>query len=274
MGPVLPFITIDPTRDRAVGMVWGAACGARVGQKPTSAWPSSDDMLIHLSESLIKHQRLAIDDVLHRLIRAWSQKAGRPTLVQGVSKTTHASTGAFVAGLAPICILRRTNRIAAQAEVAELAMQFAVGQAGGEALELMSIFLRLAIMGQGRDEALAPLHWEGDVRVARVAGGHSLPIETSRDLVAAVDQARTLALRRASLTTAFTALASINADQGAFILTGALIGGLEGRSAFLTDLHADRADTPSARLESLVGALFALDRRATAKIREASSWPS
>lgn len=257
----LPFISAAPAFDRAVGMVWGAACGARIGGRPTASWPSCDDMLVHLSESLIEHQRLAIDDVLRRLIRAWAQRAGRPAAVSVVGETTRASTAAFVAGLAPICIHRRTNRKAAQAEVAELAMQFGAGAAGGEALELMSIFLRLAILGEGRGRALATLHWEGDHRVARVAAGQSLPIETQRDLVAAVDQARTLALRRVSLTTGFTALASIHAGQDAFILTGALIGALEGRRAFINDPAADRIGTPSARLERLVEDLLSRNRQ-------------
>lgn len=273
MGAAPSFIRGDPIGDRAVGMVWGAACGARVGQQPTSAWPSSDDVLLHLSESLIDHQKLDMDDVMRRLIRAWALRAGRPAAVEGFGETTHVSTAAFVAGLAPICILRRTDRKAAQAEVAGLAMQFAVGAAGGEALELMSVFLRLAILGQGRAEALASLRWEGDPRVSRVAAGHSLPIDTRRDLVAAVDQARTLGLRCVSLTTAFAALASIQAGQSAYILTGALIGAFEGRGAFLTDLHMNRTGTPSARLERLVNGLFALDH-SKAKAGKASSWPS
>lgn len=256
----LPFISTDPIFDRAVGMVWGAACGARIGTEPASSWPSCDDVLIHLSASLVEHQRLVIDDVLRRLIRAWAQRAGRPTEVNVVGETTATSTAAFVAGLAPICIHRRTNRKVAQAEVAELAMQFGAGATGGEALELMSIFLRLALLGEGRGSALAPLHWEGDRRVARVADGRSLPIETKRDLAAAVDQARTLALRRVSLTTGFTALASINAGQDAFILTGALIGALDGRQAFISDPAADRNGTPSAKMERLVSELMSVDR--------------
>lgn len=260
MQPKLPFITEDHIFDRAVGMVWGAACGARVGEQPASSWPNCDDILVHLTASLIEHQRLVIDDVFRRLIRAWAQRTGRPAVVSSVGPTTQASTMAFVAGLAPICILRRGNRRAAQAEAAELAMQFGAGTAGGEALELMTIFLRMAILGQGRGQALAPLHWEGEERVARVADGRSLPIETSRDLVAAVDQARTLALRQVSLTSAFTALASINAGQDAFILTGALIGALDGRQAFISDPRADRTGTPSAAMEQLVRELLTLDR--------------
>jgi len=256
----LPFITTDPIFDRAVGMVWGAACGARVGEQPSSSWPSCDDILVHLTASLIEHQRLVIDDVFRRLIRAWAQRTGRPAVVSSVGPTTQASTAAFVASLIPICILRRTNRRAAQAETAELAMHFGAGAAGGEALELMSIFLRLAILGQGRGKALAPFQWEGEEHVARVADGRSLPIETSRDLVAAADQARTLALRWVSLTTAFTALASINAGQDAFILTGALIGALDGRQAFITDPRGDRTGTPSAAMEQLVRELLTLER--------------
>lgn len=257
----LPFITTDPIFDRAVGMVWGAACGARVGEQPASSWPNCDDILVHLTASLIEHQALAIDDVFRRLIRAWAQRVGRPAVVSSVGPTSQASIAAFVAGLAPICILRRTDRRSAQADAAELAMHFGAGAAGGEALELMTIFLRLAVLGEGRGQALAPLHWEGEDRVARVAGGRSLPIETKRDLVAAVDQARALALRQVSLTTAFTTLASINAGQDAFILTGALIGALEGRQAFISDPTTDRTGTPSNRMEQLVRELMSLDRR-------------
>lgn len=253
------FSDADWVRDRAIGMVWGAACGARVGHKPTSAWPSSDDVLLHLSESLIEHQQLVIDDVVRRLIRAWAERAGRPAVVQGLGATSHASTAAFVAGLAPICILRRTNRKAAQVEVAKLALQFSVGATNGEALELMSIFLRLAVLGQERSAALAPLHWVGDLRVNCVAAGQSLPVDTRRDLAAAVDQARTLALRRVSLTAAFTALSAIQAGQAAFILAGALIGALDGRGAFLNDLNLNRTNTPSARMERLVDGLLALE---------------
>ncbi|RYG18451.1 MAG: hypothetical protein EON96_04885 [Caulobacteraceae bacterium] len=270
----LPFITADPIFDRAVGMVWGAACGARVGEQPASSWPTCDDILVHLAASLIEHKRLAIDDVFRRLIRAWAQRAGRPAVVSAVGPTTQASTAAFVAGLAPICILRRTDRKAAQAEAAELAMQFGAGAAGGEALELMTIFLRFAVLGEGRALALAPLHWEGEDRVAHVAGGRSLPIEPKRDLVAAVDQARALALRQVSLTTAFTALASINAGQDAFILTGALIGALDGRQAFISDPGIDRTGTPSARMEQLVGELMSLHRHPVLKAGGTPACPS
>ena len=153
-------------------------------------------------------------------------------------------------------------------------MHFAAGGAGGEALELMSIFLRLAVLGEGRGKALAPVHWAGNPRVACVAEGLSLPIETTRDLAAAVDQARTLGLRRVSLTTAFTALASIRAGQDAFILTGALIGALEGRQAFITDPATDRAGTPSARMEQLMRDLMAIDHCGHRDAGRVPRWPS
>lgn len=272
MGPVVPFMEADPVRDRAVGLVWGAACGARVSQEPASAWPTAQDMLVQVGGSLVECRRLSVDDVLRRLIRAWSQRAGRPAVVQGLCGTTHASTAGFVAGLAPICIHRRHDRKAAQAEVADLAMQFAAGAAGGEALELVSMYMRLVLLGQDRRQALAPLDWEGDARVARVAAGQSLPLNTRRDLVAAVDQARALALRCVSLETAFAALATVGAAKAAFILTGALIGALDGQSAFAIDPQADRAYTPSAELERLVDDLLALDHRP--EPGKTSSWPS
>lgn len=256
----LTFMADDPVFDRAVGMVWGAACGARVGQQPTSSWPTCDDVLLHLSASLVDHRRLAIDDVLRRLIRAWAQRAGRPVDVSVVGPTTRASTAGFVAGLAPLCIFHRSDRRAAQGEVAELAMHFGASQAGGEGLELMSTYLRLAILGKDRSSALSPIHWEGHHRVAEVAEGRSLPLDSERDLVAAVDQARALALSRTPLTQAFMGLAAVNADQSAFILTGALIGAFDGRQEFLADHRGARTGTPSTRMEGLVRDLMAAGR--------------
>lgn len=260
MGNLPLFIEADPTRDRALGMIWGAACGARAGHQGSS-WPSADDMLTHLSESLIQHPSFDIQDVLRRLIRAWAQRAGRPTLKTVTEPTTRASTVGFVAGLVPICIVDRTDRMGAQALAAELAMTFATHPAEGEALELMTRFLRLALLGQNRAQALQPLCWEGDPRVRRVAAGLSLPIETRSDLVAAVDQARGVAVRRIPVTAAFAALAAVNASEAAYILGGALIGALDGSRAFLASPYADRANTRSAALERLVDKLLVIDRQ-------------
>lgn len=258
MGDLPLFIEADPIRDRALGMIWGAACGARVGQQGSS-WPSSDDMLSHLSESLIHNRSFDTQDMLRRLIRAWALRAGRPNLAGVTERTTRSSAVGFVAGLVPISILHRTDRMAAQAGAAELAMTFGAFQAEGEVLELMTRLLRHALLGQARAQALAPMSWEGDPRVARVAAGQSLPIETRRDLVAAVDQARGVALRRIPAAAAFMALASVNASEAAFILGGALIGALDGSRAFLPDPQSSRVGTPSARLECLVDQLLVLE---------------
>lgn len=260
MGNLPLFIEADPTRDRALGMIWGAACGARAGHQGSS-WPSGGDMLTHLSESLVQNPSFDIQDVLRRLIRAWAQRAGRPTLTSVTEPTTRGSTVGFVAGLVPICIVDRTDRMAAQARAAELAMTFGACPAEGEALELMTRFLRLALLGQNRAQVLQPLCWEGDPRVCRVAVGLSLPIETRTDLVAAIDQARGVAVRRIPASAAFAALAAVKASEAAYILGGALIGALDGSRAFLTGPYADRVNTRSATLERMVDQLLQIDRR-------------
>jgi hypothetical protein len=261
MGNLPLFIEADLTRDRALGMVWGAACGVRAGYQGSS-WPSGDDMLTHLSESLVQDPSFDIQDVLRRLIRAWAQRAGRPTLTSVTEPINRTSTVGFVAGLVPICIVNRTGGMAAQARAAELAMTFGALPAEGEALELMTRYLVLALLGLDRAQSLQPLSWEGgDPRVRRVAAGLSLPIETRRDLVAAIDQARGVAMRRIPMPAAFAALAVVNASEAAYILGGALIGALDGSRAFPAGPYADRVNTRSATLERIVDQLLVIDQR-------------
>lgn len=250
------FVTAGPIRDRALGMIWGAACGARAADGLSSSWPDSDDMLTHLSESLLDREVFDPSDLMRRLIRSWCERAGRPQLVDPA--TTRPDAKAFVAGLIPISILRRGRQRMAQKEASELATAFQAGSAEGEALEVMTLFLRRALLGLTREDVLDPFDWEGDPRVGRVTSGKSLPIETHRDLVAAVDQTRGLAMRRIPIAAAFTALASVHASDAAFVLGGALIGAFDGAGAFVSDPHLDRRGTPSARLEHLVDRLLAV----------------
>jgi hypothetical protein len=104
------------------------------------------------------------------------------------------------------------------------------------------------------------LAWAGDARVASVCDGQSLPIDDPRDLVAAVDQARSLALADIALPIAFEALSRVQASRPAFILTAMLIAAFDG-SLRRPDVGAQaqstaQASSPTALLELIARQLL------------------
>jgi len=231
------FLEEDPNRDRAVGLILGALHGARAAAECDAAstdWPRADDVLLHLAESLVEHDELHTPDLLRRLITAWASRAGRGTLVGSVGARRQPGPAAdWVVGLAPICVAALDDQRGAQFAAAQLAKAFNASSAEGEALEVLSHFLGLAILTRDRRQALAPWEWLGDTRVGQMASGRSLPIATARDLVASVDQARCVTLCHVSFPTMLEALRSVAAPAATFMMTGMLLGALEGRLAFV-----------------------------------------
>jgi hypothetical protein len=267
MGSLPLLAPLNASRDRAMGLLYGAVVGAQAARRaswrdqPSPDWPSAEAVVLHTGDTLLETGDLDPKDLLRRLIQQWARDVGRPRLVhagQGVHRHRHQpTTGGWTAALAPVAILRLTDRKTAQFEAAQWARAINAPTAEVEAMELASLFLRRALMAGRTGTALEPLHWEGDARVAAVAGGHSLPLDTNRDLVAAVDQAFVLAKRQVSLTTAVAALATIHASDAAFILTAMLIGALDGRGAFVGQAAFQSQARLAGALEILGDALLA-----------------
>lgn len=265
MGTLPLFVEPNSHRDRALGMILGAACGAREGRRLqgpraiATDWPQAEAVLLHTGRSLLEVGRFDAADLLRRLIKAWAAQAGQPKLLRAVnSERPPAPCTSFIAGLAPIAIIRQTDRKTAQFEALQLARTFNATPAEAEALEVASVFLRRALLGGGRDQALGPMQWEGEDQVAAMAAGRSLPLGAPRDLIAAVDQARTVALQDVSLAAGFTALRAVQASEAAFILSGMLMGGLQGRALFVRDPFAPQDPLSTcAQLERLGDDLLA-----------------
>jgi hypothetical protein len=247
---VLPlFLEPDPTRDRALGMVIGAVHGAQAARHLAPRgldWPQAEDVLLHLSESLVELDELQPPDVVRRLVGAWAAQAGRPSLIRTVRADRRPRpSSAWVAGLAPICCRRQGDQRTAQFEAAQLAKTFNAAPADGEAMEVCSLYLRQAILTGDRKQALGAFDWPGDRRVCRLAEGRSLPLNTECDLVATLDQARAAALCHVAFPVVLEALVTVRAEPAAFILAGMLVGALEGRAPFLSTGSTHQ----SARLE-------------------------
>jgi len=241
MGSGFLFAAPDPMLDRGKAMMicaQAAACRARAGDGGRPAWPTAEAVLVHLGRSLIDLGEFDRSDLLRRLLGDWAAQAGRPRLAviggrDGVDHPTAEPCLEWVAGLAPLVLLHRNDRRAAQFAVTQMAQLFNCPADQTEALEVFSIFLRRALLGETCETVLQPLAWAGDARVAAVCDGQSLPIDDPRDLVAAVDQARALALAKVGLSIAFDALGRVNARRAAFILTATLIAAFDegcGRS--------------------------------------------
>lgn len=235
---MLPLVLeVDPTRDRALGMVFGAVHGAQAARRlapPAFDWPQAEDVVLHVSESLVERDELSTADLVRRLVGAWALQAGRPSLIRSVgSDPRPAPSLAWVAGLAPICARRRVDQRTAQFEAAQVARTFNADPAEGEAMEVCTLYLRRALLTGDRQKTLAPFEWAGDPRLGRLTAGDSLPLDTQRDLVAALDQARSAATCHVSFPVILEALVSVRAEPAAFILAGMIMGALEGRSLFL-----------------------------------------
>lgn len=235
---VLPlFLESDPTRDRALGMVIGAVHGAQAARRLAPGgldWPQAEDVLLHLSESLVELDELRPTDLVRRLVGAWAAQAGRPSLIRTVAAGYRPQTSsAWVAGLAPICCRRQGDQRTAQFEAAQLAKTFNAAPAEGEAMEVCSRYLRQAILTGDRKRALVAFDWAGDRRVRRLTEGRSLPLNPECDLVAALDQARAAALCHVAFPVVLEALVTVRAEPAALILAGMLVGALEGRAPFL-----------------------------------------
>lgn len=239
MGSGCLFAAPDPILDRGKAMMVCAqlaAREARCSRDDQRAWPTAEAVLVHLGRSLIDLGEFDRSDLLRRLLGDWAARVGQPRLAvvggrDGAAQAIVEAPAEWVAGLVPLALLHRTDRRAAQFGVAQMAQLFNCHGDQAEALEVFSIFLRRALSGESRDTVLQPLTWAGDVRVAAVCDGQSLPIDDPRDFVAAVDQARSLARANISLPIAFQALGSVQASRPAFILTGMLIAAFDGVAA-------------------------------------------
>jgi hypothetical protein len=264
MGALPLFPQGDPERDRALGALLGAARGAResrrlMGGAAAGDWPDAQTVMLHTGEVLLERGALEPGDLLRRLLSDWAQGMGRPRLLRVLEPERPRRTGhGFVAGLAPVTILRQGDRIRAQSEVVHLAALFNASSAESEAMEVAGVFMSLALLGIGAENALAPLDWLGDARVADVAAGRSRPTDEPRDFVSALDQARTLTLSEEDLAVGFDALVRVGAAPAAFILTGMLAGACRGATelGFLRG-PADRHPTSTTRLEALAGRILA-----------------
>lgn len=262
------FVAPDPILDRGKAMMVCAqlaAREARCSRDAQGAWPTAEALLVHLGRSLIDLGEFDRSDLLRRLLGDWAARVGRPRLAvvggrDGAAQAIVEAPAEWVAGLVPLALLHRTDRRAAQFDVAQMAQLFNCPSDQAEALEVFSIFLRRALSGESRDTVLQPLAWAGDERVAAVCDGQSLPIDDPRDLVAAVDQARTLAAADIALPIAFQALGSVQASRPAFILTGMLIAAFDGGAA-LSEMrersHPQGRDAgPTALLDLIVRQLL------------------
>ena len=264
MGALPLFPQGDPGRDRALGALLGAARGARearrfMGGTAAADWPDAQAVMIHTAHALLEAGTLAPADLLRRLLTDWAQGMGRPRLLRVTDPDRPQRTGhGFIAGLAVISILRRTDRRTAQQEAIHLAALLNASPAETEDLEVASIFIRRALLSGDPAHAFEPMEWEGDERVAAVSTGQSLPTDEPRDLVSALDQARTLILNTDSLTIAFDALVRVGASPAAFIMTGMFAGAVRGAAdlGFIAN-HPDRHPTTTARLEAIGGQLLA-----------------
>lgn len=249
------FLEMDPTRDRALGMVFGALHGAQAARRlapPAFDWPQAEDVLLHLSESLVERDELSPPDLVRRLVIAWAAQTGQPSLIRSVGSDPRPDRSmAWVAGLAPICARRQGDQRTAQFEAAQVAKTFNATVAEGEAMEICTVYLRRAMLTGDRQQALAPFEWAGDPRVGRLTAGDSLPMDTERDLVAAMDQARSVAMCHVSFPVVVEALVAARAEPAAFILAGMIFGALDGRALFLGS-HLQR----TARLELAIDRLL------------------
>lgn len=262
------FAAPDPILDRGKAMMVCAelaAREARCSKDAQRAWPTAEAILVHLGRSLIDLGEFDRSDLLRRLLGDWAARVGRPRLAvvggrDGAARAMVEAPAEWVAGLVPLALLHRTDRRAAQFDVAQMAQLFNCPSDQSEALEVFSIFLRRALSGESRDTVLQPLAWAGDARVASVCDGQSLPIDDPRDLVAAVDQARSLALADIALPIAFEALSRVQASRPAFILTAMLIAAFDG-SLRRPDVGAQaqstaQASSPTALLELIARQLL------------------
>lgn len=264
MGALPLFPQGDPGRDRALGALLGAARGAResrrlMGGRAAADWPDAQAVMIHTAHGLLETGTLAPGDLLRRLLTDWAQGMGRPRLLRVLDPEHPRHTGhGFVAGLAVVGILRQADRRTAQQEAMHLAALMNATPHESEALELASIFIRRALLSGDAAHALEAMDWEGDHRVAAVAAGRSLPTDEPRDVVSALDQARTLALNAESLAIGFDALVRVGAAPVAFILTGMMVGAARGAADLgLLPPASDRHPTTTARLEAIGGQLLA-----------------
>lgn len=277
MGSLPLLAPLDAGRDRALGLLHGAIQGARAARAfagqvyEPGAWVRAEAVVLHAGRALVETGRLEPHDLIRRLIRQWVSDLGRPWAVhRGEGQARGRGSGDWVAALGPSAIVHLMDRREAQVQAAELGKAFQAAPAEVEALELISVFVRRSLLTGRACLGLAPVHWEGDPRVAAVAAGESLPLNTERDLVSATDQAFTLAARRVHPATAFAALASVNASDPAFILTGMLIGASQGRCVFINAPAATRTDPRIAdALDALGDALLTVqrDRDATQTLR-------
>ncbi|MBB5772093.1 hypothetical protein HNP47_002097 [Brevundimonas vesicularis] len=278
------FVAPDPILDRGKAMMVCAELAAREARcrkDAQRAWPTAEAILVHLGRSLIDLGEFDRSDLLRRLLGDWAARVGRPRLAvvggrNGVARAMVEAPAEWVAGLAPLALLHRTDRRAAQFDVAQMAQLFNCPSDQAEALEVFSIFLRRALSGESRDTVLQPLAWAGDARVAAVCDGQSLPIDDPRDLVAAVGQARSLALADIALPIAFEALSGVQASRPAFILTAMLIAAFDG-SLRRPDVGAQAqgavcASSPTALLELIARRL--LQRQNQRHVQSASRQPS
>ncbi|MBO9501507.1 hypothetical protein [Brevundimonas sp. A19_0] len=230
-----------------------------MGCTTAADWPDAQAVMIHTAHTLLETGTLAPADLLRRLLTDWAQGMGRPRLIRVTDGYRPQRTGhGFIAGLAVISILRKTDRRTAQQEAIHLAALLNASPAETEALEVASIFIRRALLSGDPAHTFEPMEWEGDDRVAAVSKGLSLPTDEPRDLVSALDQARTLVLNTDSLTIAFDALVRVGASPAAFIMTGMFAGAVRGAAdlGFIAN-HPDRHPTTTARLEALGGQLMA-----------------
>ena len=116
MGALPLFPQGDPGRDRALGALLGAARGARearrfMGGTTAADWPDAQAVMIHTAHTLLETGTLTPNDLLRRLLTDWAQGMGRPRLTRVTDPDRPQRTGhGFIAGLAVISILRKTDR--------------------------------------------------------------------------------------------------------------------------------------------------------------------
>ena len=217
-----------------LGASAGASAAWDLGEYRSSECLDPQAVLIHAAQSCLEHRRFVTDDLITRLR---SEETGRHGQDRGTLRSMEVSmpkaSQTFIVAAAPVCLRAMGRSRDAQRDLHALGLAFQQTLADVEVLEVTGRFIGRALLGYGKRTVFEPITWVGgDHRVARVAGGRTLPKKCWGNLASALAQARAVALRESRWPVAARVLKAIHAEPSAFVLAGMLLGAMYGPRSF------------------------------------------